>query len=283
MNKKYYYTLRWAFVVVLVLLPLLPSSQNGRIELGALFNTMHFFLTGTATFLIAGSRPGRKRMFLAFVIPVAASCAVELLQLAYPERSAGIDDIIRSALGSICALVIIKGRKRFFFGAVFSLILFYAAAYDLTSLKIRRDIMVSRFPVLDDIHAPSYTRAWKPRRRAELRRQDGEMIFTALPDDKWSNIESNILPRDWSDFKFLSVEAKSSNRTKCGIQLRTDKGVFYGEFTIDTFYERHDIAFEEFRSGENFIEPGFNVELISVFLSKPAQETRINIKRIKLL
>ncbi len=283
MNKNIFYASRWAFVIVLVLLPLLPSSQSGSVELGAVFNTMHFFLTGTATFLIAGTRPGKKRILLSFVIPVAASCAVEILQMAYPERSAGIDDIIRGALGSFCALIIIKGRKRFFLGAVFSLILVYAAAYDLTGLKIRRDIMISRFPVLDDIRAPFYTKAWKPRRKAELRRLNGEMIFTALPDEKWSNIESNILPQDWTGFRFISIEAKSSNKTKCGIQLRTDKGVFYGEFTIDTFYETHDMPLAEFRSGENYFEPGFNVELISVFLSKPAQETRINIRRIKLL
>lgn len=267
---------------VLLLLPLLPSGQGRNIYLGAVFNSAHFFLAGAVTLLIAGRNPGSRKTIFSLAVPVMAAILVELIQLAYPDRNSGIDDVVRSFLGSVCAVILLKGRRSFVLGSVFSILFVYAVSYDVTSLIIRQGVMEARFPVLDDVGAPFYTKAWKPRINAALQRAEDEIVFTSFPNQKWSNIESNILPEDWRGHEVFSIEARSFRRVKCGIQVRTDKGNYYGEFWPDTFYEEHGIQFFEFKNGETVFESSYKVKGVSIFLSKPESLTEIHIRRIRL-
>lgn len=267
---------------VLLLLPLLPSGQGRNIYLGAVFNSAHFFLAGAVTLLIAGGNSGSRKTVISVAIPVLAAILVELIQLAYPDRNSGIDDVVRSFLGSVCAVILLKGRKSFVLGSVFSVLFVYAVSYDVTTLIIRQGVMEARFPVLDDVGAPFYTKAWKPRINAALQRAEDEIVFTSFPNQKWSNIESNILPQDWRGYGVFSIETRSSRQVKCGIQVRTEKGNYYGEFRTDTFYEDHEIKFSEFKNGETVFESSFKVEGVSIFLSKPDSLTMVHIRRIRL-
>lgn len=265
-----------------LILPLLPGQNSENIYLGAIYNSSHFFISGFVTFFFARNKKSSWRLFWAFAIPVTAACVVEFLQLFYTDRHAGFDDIARSAMGSICAIILLNGRKNFLLGAIFSVIFLYASFYDLASLFVRQDIMKSRFPVLDDIKAPFYTKAWKARKEAKILREDDEMIFTAFPNDLWSNIESNILPEDWRGYREISIRAKSSRQTVCHIQLRSDKGRFYGEFRADTFYETHSLELSHFRNKDETLGEDFKIEGVSIFLSKPQELTVLKIERIEL-
>ncbi|MBN1150700.1 hypothetical protein JXA84_05715 [candidate division WOR-3 bacterium] len=282
MKKHFLKILKWGLIFSVLALPLLPGQNGDNIYLGAVFNSSHFFISGLVTFFLARNKKSGLMIFLAFALPVAAACAVEILQLFYADRHAGFDDIARSAMGSISALILLKGRKNFLWGAVFSVFFLYASFYDLASLIVRQDLMKSRFPVLDDISAPFYTKAWKARKEAEISIKDDEMIFTAFPNGMWSNIESNILPADWSGYEKMFVRVKSSRETVCHIQLRSDKGRFYGEFRTDTFYQTYSLDLSQFRNGEETLGSDFKINGVSIFLSKPEKLTVLNIERIEL-
>ncbi len=279
-SGKFFFVL----VVVLILLtPLLPIPVFKSPYMSSLINTMHFLIMALATYLIAGRDPSKKRMILSIIIPVSFAVLVELLQGSIPNRHMGVDDIIRGTFGSLSVILMIKLRRYCLIWVVVTLISIWSLGYDFISVKIRKDIMYARFPTLDDIHTPFYTKAWRQGQMSEVIVMDSVLVLIAPEKVDWPKMESKILPEDWSAYDTLMMIVRADYKIDLGCCIQNRGVRYYFHWNIDDNIREFKTPLKDFVSGETNLVEADKIEIIHFYVHNLDRPVEILFYRIKLL
>lgn len=236
-----------------------------------------------ATFLIAGREPSKKRAILSIIIPLSFAVLVEVLQSSIPNRHMGVDDIIRGAFGSLSVILIIKFRRYCVIWVVVTLMSIWSLGYDFISVKIRKDIMYARFPILDDIHAPFYTKAWGQGQMSEVFIKDSVLVLIAPEKVDWPKMESKILPENWSDFDTLMIIVKADYKVDLGCCIQNRGVRYYFHWNIDDNIREFKTSLKDFVNSETNLISADKIEIIHFYVHDLDRPVEILFYIIKLL
>lgn len=280
-NKKYFFILSF-FVIIILLTPLIPIPDFKSPYFSALINTMHFPIMALATFLIAGKNPTKKRVVLSLLIPFILAIIVEFLQNFLLGRHPGIDDVIRGMLGSITIILLIKSKKKCYLFSLAIITILYSLSYDFISVKIRKDLMLASFPVIDGINTPCYTKPWSEKYNSKISVNDTLLEFIAPLNIEWPGIETKLLPTDWGKYSFLVFTVKSNYKIKLSCMIETKSGRYYMSWKIDESFKTIKCPFDNFLNNSKEIKDIENVVLINFYVNKLSKPATISFSQIYL-
>jgi len=280
-NKKKLLVLSF-FIIVILLSPLLPIHDFQSPYFSAILNTMHFPIMALATFLIAGRNPSKKRVASSLLIPLLFAILVEYLQHFMLNRHPGIDDVIRGFLGSITAILLVKFKKNCFLFSIAIVVILYSLSYDLISVKIRKDLMYSSFPVIDGIHTPFYTKPWSEKYNSQILLNDSLLEFTAPVNNEWPGIETRLLPKDWSMYSNLVFTVKSNYKLKLSCMIESKSGRYYRSWKIDSNFKTIICPIDSFLNNSQKIKDIENINLINFYVNNLSRDAEISFSEIYL-
>ena len=251
---------RWLIIAPLLLVPFvvpIPGDLERMRPLRALGVAAHFGLPMLLTGLLhaVGPLKGRPRAAALAAFLLTASCEIPQFFVGRHPRlqDAGVDLAgATAALGALRSWA--GGPRRWLAVTMLALAIIPVQLRDWPALVRGEALARARFPLLADFEDDRELPLWSANRDSDVsfgfpeRPEGGRMLeFRGKPDNCWPGIRQALEPRDWSGYRMLVFEART---TEGEVELRVrladfssprDSVYCHASFSLDETWRRCEI------------------------------------------
>ena len=297
----------WALAMTLLLLPFfvkIPRALNNHPVAAPLGDQLHVILLGSITLMLYWYGPLTGRIWWSALAAAVTGGAIEFLQILV-GRTALFHDFLLDLLGIAIAVAFVlwRGDRHGWARVAFiALILFFPAQlYRVPFISIAAYRTHDTFPVISNFEGRYDGWLWAGSSTEAVgvtSIDDGPdgptrvLRITGEPPNHWPATYMRRFPRDWSDYRAISLDVRLvgelSTEVKLGVRLDDFSGIkkqenVYQTFVVSPEWQTVTFTFEGLpvRDSERIFEHD-DVDRIILYIPRPKAHTVLEINNIRL-